>query len=96
MNPSAHFLTRIPQAQARQAAQMLLADQMGYTPPLSTPAFEDLRSLPQDTQRLSTLVEALCPESPTRSVSGRDTSYLAPPGQIRASGTTALGSCQQS
>ena len=29
-------------------------------------------------------------------VSGRDTSYLAPPGQIRASGTTALGSCQQS
>lgn len=67
MNPSAHFLTRIPQAQARQAAQMLLADQMGYTPPVSTPAFEDLRSLPQDTQRLSTLVEALSPESPTRS-----------------------------
>ena len=29
-------------------------------------------------------------------VSGRGTSYLAPPGQIRASGTTALGSCQQS
>ena len=28
--------------------------------------------------------------------SGRGTSYLAPPGQIRASGTTALGSCQQS
>ena len=67
MNPSAHFLTRIPQAQARQAAQMLIADQMGYTPPLSTPAFEDLRSLPQDTQRLSTLVEALSPESVNRS-----------------------------
>ena len=63
MNPSAHFLTRIAPTQAHQAAKMLIASQMGYEPPVSTSAYEDLRSLPEDAQRLSTLTETLFPES---------------------------------
>ena len=63
MHPSSHFLTRIPPAQAHQAAQMLLAEQMGCKLPTSTPAYEDLRSLPQNVQRLSVLTETLFPES---------------------------------
>ena len=63
MHPSAHFLTRIPPAQAHRAAQMLLAEQMGCKLPTSTPAYEDLRSLPQNVQRLSVLTETLFPES---------------------------------
>jgi hypothetical protein len=41
---------------------MLLTEQMGVKAPTSTVAFEDLRSLPEDARRLSTLVEALHPE----------------------------------
>lgn len=63
MHPSAHFLTRIPPAQARQAAQMLLTEQMGIKAPTSTAAFEDLRSLPEDARRLSTLVDAMFPDA---------------------------------
>ena len=62
MHPSAHFLTRIPPAQARQAAQMLITEQMGIKAPTTTIAFEDLRSLPEDARRLSTLTEALHPD----------------------------------
>ena len=63
MHPSSHFLTRIPPAQARQAAQMLLIEQMGCKLPTTTPAYEDLRSLPQDVQSLSVLTQTLFPES---------------------------------
>lgn len=63
MHPSAHFLTRIPPAQARQAAQMLITEKMGIKAPTSTLAFEDLKALPEDARSLSTLVEALHPDS---------------------------------
>jgi hypothetical protein len=62
MHPSAHFLTRIPPAQARQAAQMLITEQMGIKAPTSTIAFEDLKALPEDARRLSSLTEALHPD----------------------------------
>lgn len=63
MHPAAHFLTRIPPAQAHQAARMLITEQMGVKAPTSTAAYEDLRALPEDAQRLSTLVEALSPDA---------------------------------
>ena len=69
--------------------------------PRRTFNYKNVKSAPKVQERFEKPIKAMIEENPsfgyrTVAVSGRDTSYLAPPGQIRASGTTALGSFQQS
>jgi hypothetical protein len=64
MHPAAHFLTRISPNQARRAVEQLLTERMTGKPvPGANPALEDLRSLPADATRLSSLIEAMFPDS---------------------------------